>query len=96
MPEPTKQIEDYLNHLGTEKNYSVHTIKSYKRQLLTTLKDCKRYHSTKNPHVEKLVESDIDRYLLSMPLFYSKGQTLGSKITVLPREVYTPRMKVTT
>ena len=40
MPSPEKQIEQYLNHLGTEKNYSPHTIKSYQRQLLKTLEGC--------------------------------------------------------
>ena len=41
MPKAEKQIDGYLQHLYGEKNYSPHTIKSYKRQLLATLEDCK-------------------------------------------------------
>jgi integrase/recombinase XerC len=40
LPAPDKQIDQYLEHLYGEKNYSPHTIKSYKRQLTTTLNDC--------------------------------------------------------
>jgi len=40
MPAPDKQINHYLEHLYREKNYSPHTIKSYRRQLTTTLIDC--------------------------------------------------------
>ena len=40
MPEPESQILRYIEHLGTEKNYSPHTIKSYQRQLKTTLLGC--------------------------------------------------------
>jgi len=35
-----KQIDQYLEHLATEKNYSPHTIKSYRQQLLISLKNC--------------------------------------------------------
>ena len=40
MPEPESQILQYIEHLRTEKNYSAHTIKSYQRQLSTTLQGC--------------------------------------------------------
>jgi len=40
LPKPDKQIKKYLEHLCTEKNYSPHTIKSYQRQLQTTLDGC--------------------------------------------------------
>ncbi len=40
MIKPDKQIELYLKHLAVEKNYSPHTIKSYKRQLHATLQGC--------------------------------------------------------
>jgi len=38
--QPKKQIKQYLEHLRSEKNYSAHTINSYRRQLQTTLNDC--------------------------------------------------------
>lgn len=40
MPDPESQIKQYLDYLGTEKNYSSHTINSYRRQLQATLDGC--------------------------------------------------------
>ncbi|MCP3674605.1 MAG: tyrosine recombinase XerC [Gammaproteobacteria bacterium] len=40
MTKPETQIKSYLEYLGTEKNYSKHTIKSYQRQIIKTLNDC--------------------------------------------------------
>ena len=39
MKAPEKQIIAYLEHLQHEKNYSIHTVKSYKRQLSKTYID---------------------------------------------------------
>ncbi|PCJ47685.1 MAG: tyrosine recombinase XerC [Gammaproteobacteria bacterium] len=41
MSVPLNQINNYLDHLESEKNYSPLTIKSYQRQLKTALEDCK-------------------------------------------------------
>ena len=42
MADAETQVEEYLQHLYGEKNYSPHTIKSYQRQLLATLEGCKQ------------------------------------------------------
>ncbi len=41
MSDPEYQITQYLGHLSNERNYSSHTVKSYRRQLLATLEDCR-------------------------------------------------------
>jgi len=41
LSKPEQQLQSYLGHLLNEKNYSPHTIKSYKRQIQATLLDLK-------------------------------------------------------
>ena len=60
MPRPEKQLKNYLEHLGTEKNYSKHTIKSYQRQILKTIDDCdepinKGWHKLDVHHFRSLI-----------------------------------------